>query len=120
MFKRDYKLDEKGFEDVLARYGMATWVCFLGGDCVYQPRGLEMVAKAAKAHGKRCCLYTGMKRDDLGFLDMSNLDLIIDGPYDKSVGGPQNPASNQACYLRQGKQLWTIVPFKELKTVLSA
>jgi len=117
-FKKENFHDSEKFKMLLNRYAMCNWVCFLGGDAVYQPKGLEALAKTSKECGKKVCLYTGLNYGELDHLDKSNIDLIIDGEYIEDLGGLQSSNTNQSCYLKMDKHLWKTFKFSQLLDVL--
>ena len=82
-FNKTLLLNEQMFNKMLQLYKMANWVCFLGGDAVYQPKGLETIAQFSKKSGKRVCLYTGILFSELEKININDIDLIIDGSHEK-------------------------------------
>ncbi len=107
------------FKEIIEGFPLSSWICFLGGDAVYQPRGLEALAKEAKNCGKNVCLYTGMSYEELDFLDKTNLDLIIDGEYMENLGGVHQKTTNQRIFLRFKEKGVLSVNFNDLPTYLT-
>lgn len=102
--------------NIINQYSMANWVCFLGGDAVYQPQGLNFISNLSKKAGKFVCLYTGCNFFELTEINKDNIDLIIDGEYDKLKGPVNSPTTNQHCYINQ-KGIWQSILFKNIKDI---
>lgn len=100
-FRKNKFLSEDNFIESIKSYKMAKWICFLGGDAVYQPKGLNIIANLSIKQGYRTCLYTGMNFLELTEVNKDNFDLVIDGPYIKELGGLNSIKTNQNCYLKQ-------------------
>ncbi len=115
-FRKEHVLDEEVLKIALKHHSMANWICFLGGDAVYQPKGLELIAEVAKKEGKLVCLYTGLNFSELNEININNIDLIIDGPYVEQKGTVNSPTTNQQCYVNKNGT-WSIVKFNDLKDI---
>lgn len=116
IFNKNLPLTEEGFFNIIEDYKMCGWVCFLGGDAVYQPKALEKFAYLSKKAGKRVCLYTGLKFSELSEINISNIDLIIDGEWDEKKGPVTSPTTNQKCYINNNG-IWRVVEFYGLKDI---
>ena len=112
-------VDADLFNEIMGRFPLSSWVCFLGGDAVYQARGLEALAKEAKNYGKNVCLYTGMSYEELDFLNKTDIDLIIDGEYVEKLGGVHQKTTNQRIFLRFKDKGFLSVNFSDLPTYLT-
>lgn len=115
-FKKDHILDEKVLKMALKHHSMANWICFLGGDAVYQPKGLEKIAEVAKKEGKRVCLYTGLNFFELNEINKDNIDLIIDGEWEEEKGPVNTSTTNQKCYIKENNE-WQVIGFYNLKDI---
>ncbi len=116
-FRTLHVLNRDNYISILKHHPMASWVCFLGGDAVYQPKGLDLIAELSKKAGKRVCLYTGCYFLELSGLYKDNIDLIIDGPYIETKGPINLEETNQKCYINE-KGIWRVISFNSLKEYL--
>lgn len=116
-FSGGQKLFLKDVNEMLSDFPMSKWICWLGGDAVYQPDSLREFNKVFKEKGLRVCLYTGKQFNqllDLNILD--NIDMVIDGEwYGKSV---QDSDTNQQIYLKDGG-IWYHLTWNDLDSVLN-
>lgn len=96
-------LDAPSFQSLLERYaGLASCVCFLGGE--WQADELIDRLQTARRHGYRTCLYTGSTQVDDAIA--VHLDFLKLGPYIATLGGLDNPQTNQRFLdLRTGEDL---------------
>lgn len=97
------RLEPEGFAETLDRYdGLASCVCFLGGE--WQPEALIELLKLARAKGLATCLYTGGESIDDAIA--VHLDYLKLGPYIAALGGLDQPGTNQRFLdLRSGLDL---------------
>ena len=99
-YKGEYLLDD--IKKLLSLYeGMITCVCFMGGD--QNPHDLINCFKRVKDKGLKICLYSGA--EDLETLINKNIaqhcDYVKTGRYNHSLGGLDNPNTNQRFYQRK-------------------
>ena len=116
-FKQENAIDADRFSAILSRYGLASWVCFLGGDAVYQPKGLDVLCEVSQKHSKKVCLYTGLRFEELYFINKSNINLIIDGEWDEKSGDIHSKSTNQRIFLRLSSDMWQRVKYEDLLTL---
>lgn len=77
---------------VLDRYaGLATCVCFLGGE--WQPDSLIGLLRVVRAKNFATCLYTGLEGIDDAIA--AHLDYLKLGPFLSARGGLDRPGTNQ-------------------------
>ena len=107
-------LDENNLDNFFKKHNMAKWICFLGGDAIYQPKGLEKISELPKKLKKNVCLYTGVYFSQLSGVNISNIDLVIDGPYEEQKGTVDLPTTNQHCYVNENG-IWRAILFENLK-----
>lgn len=107
------------FKEVIGRFPLSSWVCFLGGDAVYQSAGLEALSKTAKECGKNVCLYTGLTYEELDFLKKDDIDLIIDGEYIKNLGPLHEKTTNQRIFMRLADGTFSSVNYSDLSSILT-
>lgn len=101
-------------KDILKGHSMPTWICWLGGDAVYQEEGFTFFNKFFKTIGYKICLYTGMYFDEVCLM-LDDVDLVIDGPWN---GIPiTDSVTNQNVYLKQ-HNVWNHIRFSDLKQLL--
>jgi len=87
--------DVKPFID---EYFLCNWICWLGGDAIYQPKELIEFNKVFKKFEKSICLYTGETFGYIGSDILENVDIVVDGSWNGfPVGDPQ---SNQRIWQR--------------------
>jgi len=98
---------------LLKNYSMAKWVCWLGGDAIYQPKALIEFNKKFKSKGLEICLYTGMRFEEI-CTDVlcSGLDVIIDGEW-KGKTIKDNDTNQRIWVLAPGIE-WYPVTWNEL------
>lgn len=80
---------------------LAKGVCFCGGDFLplYKSQLYEL-ALFCKMNGLKTIIYTGELFEDIDSDLKAVLDIIVDGPYDKSKQQSKFPASsNQRCWI---------------------
>jgi anaerobic ribonucleoside-triphosphate reductase activating protein len=96
-------LERAGLASTLDRYaGLATCVCFLGGE--WQPAALIELLRLARAKGFATCLYSG--REGIDDAIASHLDYLKLGPFIAARGGLDRPGTNQRFLdLRRGLDL---------------
>ena len=99
---------------ILKGRDLPTWICWLGGDAVYQSEGFLAFNRFFKECGYKICLYTGKMLDDVKEL-LENVDLVVDGAWE---GIPVvNENTNQGVYLKNNSK-WNKKSFVELKETL--
>lgn len=113
---------------LIRRYiGMITCVCFMGGDAE-NPRELKKCLKRVRRYGLKTALYSGVtysieKKYETSIKVrifamwrslLKPLDYLKFGPYDKDLGGLDNPATNQRMIMRDpsSKNTWTDITYK--------
>lgn len=83
---------QRVYRGILYRYfGFATCVVFKGGE--WHKKELIANLKYAREQGYKTCLYTGLEEVDQTILDQ--LTWIKTGKWIKSLGGLENPNTNQ-------------------------
>ncbi len=112
-------IDFKKFKDILKKHELPSWICWLGGDAIYQPKDFKEFNKHLKKIGYKICLYTGEKFEELfDHTDLLNyVDLVIDGEYIEEKGTIDKETTNQRCLLKD-KIGWKEYKFKDLKNGL--
>ncbi len=96
-------LDPESLAPTLDRYsGLASCVCFLGGE--WMPNALVELLKLTQAKGFATCLYTGL--EGIGDTIAVHLDYLKLGPYVPARGGLDRPGTNQRFLdLRRGTDI---------------
>ena len=113
-FEGGMSIDINKIEEILDRRSLPTWICWLGGDAIYQPEGFKAFNKLFKAKNYSVCLYTGVKKEEIDNL-LDDVDLVIDGEW---KGTPVNEEdTNQKVYLKENNQ-WSEHKFTEVKEKL--
>ncbi|GAA5484214.1 anaerobic ribonucleoside-triphosphate reductase activating protein [Haloferula sargassicola] len=97
------KIDVEKLSATLRRYrGLASCVCFLGGE--WQPEALIALLRAVRRQGLATCLYTG--RTSIDDRIAVELDYLKLGPWIAALGGLDSPTTNQRFLdLRTGRDL---------------
>jgi anaerobic ribonucleoside-triphosphate reductase activating protein len=93
-------------DKLLSEFSLCTWICWLGGDAVYQEDALIQFNQEFKQRGLDICIYTGLKFGELSQELLGSLDLVIDGEWN---GIPvTEPGSNQTIYSKCNDE-WSII-----------
>jgi anaerobic ribonucleoside-triphosphate reductase activating protein len=91
-------------EEIKKRTELVDWVCFTGGDFLFQPFQLAELAWEAHKLGLKTCLYTGEVFENIPIAIKNGLDRIIDGPYMETLSTGSFPASsNQRIWQKNEK-----------------
>jgi len=102
-------------EPILEDYSMSTWVCWLGGDAVYQPNSFKRFNYEFQKRGIKVALYTGRFFEEIKYL-LNNVDLVIDGEWQ---GIPvKETGSNQRIWFKMDSEWKQLVSWGELDLVL--
>lgn len=110
----DLSLEDMG--TMLNARPMTEWICWLGGDAVYQPEELLAFNSFFKSKGLMIALYTGKYFKEIQDL-IGDIDLVIDGPWDESSGTVGDDTTNQNVWHKKGES-WQQVKFTELEKIL--
>ena len=117
-FKRENPVDETAFLRLLEQYSLSDWVCFLGGEPMAQPNAVVALSRAAKRMGRRVCVYTGLDFEELQGVDLSSVDVVVDGEYREELGGVHSEQTNQRVFVNRGG-VWMTCRFEELTELCS-
>lgn len=98
---------------ILLSKPMADWICWLGGDAIYQPDAFLHFNKLFKSFNKRICLYTGSYFNDIKNL-LDNVDIVIDGPWIEKLGSIDTETTNQKVYFKINKDEWRNIKFRQI------
>jgi len=104
---------------LIEKHKMPTWICWLGGDAIYQQSELVNMNTEFKKHKFNICLYTGKYFNEIDPCVLNTLDLIIDGPWEETCGVVSNDNTNQKCYMKMWNNKWKQIDFKQVKAELS-
>jgi len=104
-------------ENILDEYDMCTWVCWLGGNPTDQPDELEVFNREIKRYGKKICLYTGHRIEEIQDL-IEDVDLIIDGQYIENKGPITNEYTNQRIWIKKFENWHLIRKWRDLNKEL--
>lgn len=101
--------------DILLRnYPLSKWVCWLGGDAVYQPDAMIEFNKKFNSRGLKVCLYTGLNFEDINSdILNSGLNMIVDGEW-KGIT-VKEPNTNQRVWILAPGVEWYQVSWSELE-----
>lgn len=92
------KLYISDLDNVAKEYSLSKWVCWLGGDAIYQPEAFKIFNTEFASRGYRIALYTGGIFEDIQSL-LANVNLVIDGEWQgKTV---QDSGTNQTIWYRK-------------------
>jgi len=105
-FSGGAKLYISDVDKLLSDYSLCDWVCWLGGDAVYQEEALIKFNNEFKDRNLKIALYTGKTFDELSGDILDGVDLVIDGEWN---GVPvTEPGTNQHIWSKCGSE-WTLV-----------
>lgn len=111
-FDKGVKFHLSMIDSVLKDYPLCKWVCWLGGDAVYQKDSLIAFNKVFKSKNLNICLYTGVVIEELDNYILCNLDMIIDGEWTgKTI---QDPDTNQRIWIKNPIQEWCQIEWQDL------
>jgi len=102
-------LNISDIDSLLSDYSLCGWVCWLGGDAIYQEESLIEFNKEFKKRGLRIALYTGLEFEELSESVLETLDLVVDGEW---IGIPvTDNTTNQSIWYRisEGKYGWSLL-----------
>lgn len=102
---------EDQMQDVLNRYELPTWVCWLGGEPTDQPEDFVKFNKLFNRNNYKVCLYTGRLFKDIQHL-LDNVDLVIDGPWQGIPITQEN--TNQKVYRKDSNE-WVNISYSMLR-----
>jgi len=95
-----YELTDGIFINELEKcHPLMNWVCWLGGDALYQPSRFIQLAQIASQHQYHNCIYTGFEfASDEVQRTLEHVDIVVDGPW---RGVPiTNDVSNQKIFVK--------------------
>ncbi len=101
-FDGGYKLYLSDIEKIKQDHFLSNWICWLGGDAVYQPEKFQIFNSHFSTLGFKMCLYTGLNRDEFNVQDplFYYLSTIVYGEW---KGIPvHRKDSNQKILVRHG------------------
>jgi len=98
------------FENILRDKILSSWVCYLGGDVIYQPEEFKNFNKIAVRNNYKVALYTGLYFEQVRYL-LDDVSLVIDGPWEEENGGVVAETTNQRVWVKRKKN-WEQVKFK--------
>ena len=105
------KLDD--LPKILEKRDLPTWICWLGGDAVYQPEGFLLFNKFFKERNYKICLYTGKLLSEVTDL-LEDVDLVIDGAWEgKKI---DDKDTNQCIYIKNNSE-WNKISYNKLMEV---
>jgi len=111
------ELNLEDVDSLLSDFSLCTWVCWLGGDAIYQQESLKEFNKKFKRRNLKVCLYTGKLFIELSESILENLDLVIDGEW---MGIPVTEEnSNQKVWIRDVDLGWSVISWNDLQRTLN-
>jgi len=114
-FEGGTKIFLSDINQILKDYPLSKWICWLGGDAVYQPEALIEFNKEFKKRGLEICLYTGKKFEELSDEIIQDLSIVVDGEWQ---GKPiQDPKTNQRLWVFAPAIEWYTTTWKEFEKV---
>src|ERR1035437_10599327 len=97
-FEGGTKIFISDIDKILSDYSLSKWICWLGGDAVYQPDEFMRFNKNFKKRNMNICLYTGKKFEEIKNL-VHDVDLVIDGEWNgKSI---KDSDTNQTIWIKR-------------------
>lgn len=94
-------------KNIIEQYHMCDFICYLGGDITYQLNVVEF-NKEFQKYGKKICIYTGRKFEELEKEFLENVDLVKDGEWKKELGPVNQEGTNQSFWLKK-EGIWSLV-----------
>jgi len=116
-FEGGTKLFLNDIDSILEDYSLSNWICWLGGDAVYQPEAFKRFNYEFQKRRIKVALFTGRLLEEVNDL-LDNVDLVIDGEWQ---GIPvKETGTNQRIWFKQHiPDNWTqLVSWGELDLVL--
>ena len=104
-------INTQDLPNILKDRDLPTWICWLGGDAVYQPEGFVAFNNIFKEYGYKICLYTGKKFSEIQNI-LKDVDLVIDGAWEGTK--VDDSETNQEVYLKTD-EIWSNLSFNDLK-----
>lgn len=97
--------------NILKNKDLSTWICWLGGDAVYQEEGFLAFNTFFKKNGYKICLYTGKLFSEIENL-LENVDIVVDGEWrGKTIN---DESTNQCIYIKTNNK-WNKISYIKLK-----
>lgn len=93
---------------------VCNWVCWLGGDAVFQPKRLVEISNICKEMGFKVALYTGFKKSELDAEILDCIDVLVDGKWDSTLGGVESDTTNQRVFKKCENKKLKEIKFKDL------
>lgn len=105
-FEPKMKLLISDIDSLIKDFGMCTWICWLGGDAVYQPESFQLFNKEFVSRGYKIALYTGKDFKEIKYL-LDDVHLVIDGEWKgKTI---QDKDTNQRIWCRSFYNDWDLI-----------
>lgn len=105
-FDGGYDIFISDIESIIEEYELADWICWLGGDAIYQQKSLKIFNSEFKKYNKKIALYTGELFENINKELLKNLDLVIDGEW---KGKPiTDNETNQRIWLKTNNE-WILI-----------
>jgi len=103
--------------NLLSKYYLSEWVCWLGGDATYQSESLILFNNEFKKYKMKIALYTGRDFTELSDNILEGVNLVIDGEW---RGIPVTEfGSNQTIMVKKLDNNWKrIHSWEDLEVVL--
>lgn len=79
-FEGGMKLLLSDIDSLVKDFSLCKWVCWLGGDAVYQPESFKLFNAEFASRGFKIALYTGRDFKEVKDL-LDNVSLVIDGEW---------------------------------------
>jgi anaerobic ribonucleoside-triphosphate reductase activating protein len=115
LFNGGAKLFLTDINSILSEYSLSTWICWLGGDAVYQPESFKQFNYQFHKNRIKVALYTGRLFEEVNDL-LDNVDLVIDGEWQgiqvKETG------TNQRIWFKMDNNWKQLISWGELDLVL--
>ena len=115
-YPKRFTLTEKAFvEKIEDSSGLIDGVCWLGGDCFYQPSAYKKLTRLVKETNCELfnCLYTGVDFEIIDSEMLIDTDIVIDGRWEGKV--ISDPETNQRIFKKINNE-WKKITYEEFSS----
>jgi len=106
-FEGGMKIFLSDIDKIAKDFSLCKWICWLGGDAVYQPESFKLFNAEFASLGFKIALYTGKEFKEVKNL-LDNVSLVIDGEWKGMT--VKDKGTNQTIWYRETTSSeWTML-----------